>query len=282
MTSLIQALSPAGVAVAASFAAYLVGSLTSALMESAQRLASIGSSWILTYDRPEGVEEVARVMKKRRSRFSRYKTFSIWQRSSKDSDDSERSSNPLETFTTLYVPRRSVPFESIVEGWGKDLCGALERVGLSEDIYWQALGANVGDAAGYQRFITLMLAVRVYEERELIADGLLDEKSELYGVIDRLRGEIELRDAIVLPLLALTIFLAATNSLFWLLALAPVIGLQLHRWNLEQKRLDRILAAISWKPTRAPMLKRIEREVQSATKPAARSQAGDEDSSSRG
>jgi hypothetical protein len=105
------------------------------------------------------------------------------------------------------------------------------------------------------------LARRVGDEREVVADTLLDEKSDLYGPIDRLRGEIEFRYAIVLPLNALIVLLAVEAHVLWLLAFLASLGLYRQGGRLQLDRNRRISAALTTKPTRAPSLNRIQRAL---------------------
>lgn len=62
-------------------------------------------------------------------------------------------------------------------------------------------------------------------ELDLPAILLVGDQSELFAEVDRLRAEGELRLAVVLPLLALTVFLALNGSLWWLAMLPAMAAL---------------------------------------------------------
>jgi hypothetical protein len=59
-------------------------------------------------------------------------------------------------------------------------------------------------------------------ELRLPATALLSDKPELFGEVDRLRAEGELRLAVVPPLIALTIAMSVVHNWYWIVALAPI------------------------------------------------------------
>src|SRR5262249_22401169 len=147
-----------GLAVAASFAAYLIGSLSFSLTDYLRRYQRMVLNWAST-----------------RSALLRVILIS--------------PGLTLEVAGRVLVPRPVGRFYSMVQGWSRDLRRTLDTAGVSNYVYWQALAGELGfkTVDHDTNAADVLLATRVYEERELIADGLLDEKSDLYGAIDRLR-----------------------------------------------------------------------------------------------
>lgn len=269
ISRLAHTLSPAGVAIAVSFIAYLIGSLLSAIHELIGNRITEGSLYSISLSREKPwwspprkqihflkklVDRYRSWQFRRRGRPPRTRYITI---------EKEIQFGKNRVYATARVHTQSLPFVHVVDGFSKDMTRALAVDGRQAQVYWQALGLELFDSEFLddQQILRQLLAARAYEERELIADGLLDEGSDLYGVVDRLRGEVLLRDATTLPILAVILYLAWTHSPLWAICLSIVAGLAFQRRKLEQQRIARIVAAISWKPTRVPTLMRIQRMV---------------------
>jgi hypothetical protein len=284
-SSLDHLVSAAGLAVAASFAAYLIGSLSSTLTDTVQR----GLSRSLRFYGPApgflGIIERALDLPLEAYLFDLTPSEPI----GAAPDSIVPGTDPDKG--TIHVPRGAVPFAFVVQGWTNSLHAAgVEGISLTQavstelravtasepQLTWISQG-GVLSPLSLNRIeellrarvyfsdelsaIDLLLGARVFSERELIADGLLDEKSDMYGAVDRLRGEVELRDAMLLPLLALVVLVSVTVSPVWLVALGVIVGLALQRRDLDRRRTERLLTAVTWRPQRAPSLTRIERVV---------------------
>jgi hypothetical protein len=118
--------------------------------------------------------------------------------------------------------------------------------------------------------LAVALTSRVVRELEVIADNLLDAKSDLFGPIDRLRGEAELRYAVLPPLVALVVLLAATSSPFWLLGFLAVPALLYDAFRKSDERLKRLAAALTNDIARSPTVRRLDQSLNALLERAAR------------
>jgi hypothetical protein len=109
--------------------------------------------------------------------------------------------------------------------------------------------------------LLIQLASKIADEHELIAYSLMDEKSDFFAPIDRLRAEIQLRTAIAPPLALLVILLALSASPIWLVAAVVPAGVIYQTRVLGQERIDLITAALTTKRRRSPTLNRLEAAV---------------------
>lgn len=142
----------------------------------------------------------------------------------------------------------------------------LENWGTSEDDSNSADVPWVPDVAlGVTRHVTL--------EVEVVADNLLDEGSDLFGPIDRLRGEVELRRAVFVPLTALAVLLAVQSSPIWLAGAGVGVVLLYDARTKEEARLKRIQAALTRTPTRSPTIARLDRSIDALIERAREEQA---------
>jgi hypothetical protein len=143
-------------------------------------------------------------------------------------------------------------FAKVISAWLKKWEAAFQREGGGRGRVGEALKTELPSVNRDE------LAATVVSEAEVIADNLLDEGSELYGTVDRLRGEVELRLAIGLPLTVLLLVLAFQSSPLWLLGIVGVLGLTYDAGVKQRERMKRIRAALTSKPSRSPTLSRIE------------------------
>ncbi|MGV0774538.1 hypothetical protein [Mycolicibacterium smegmatis] len=79
----------------------------------------------------------------------------------------------------------------------------------------------------------------LHEEIKLPATLLLGKEPELFTEADRLKSESQFRLTIVPPLTVITVYIALTESLWWLLIMIPLLILvwQSHTRNLEYRYL---------------------------------------------
>jgi hypothetical protein len=208
-------------------------------------------------------------------------------------------------YTDMYVSSSSFPteaFDSLVRTWTIDMKGALERVGEPEGRLWELMALELFGRRELRRELRLperfdagirtapqvlqsdesparpqdadhliaQLAARIADEHELIAYSLMDEKSEFFGPIDRLRGEIELRTAITMPIAALVALLTVSAHVVWVLGTVVPVGLVYQARMLRQERIGLITAALTTKRTRSPTLNRLEAAVTAAVEESRR------------
>jgi hypothetical protein len=208
----------------------------------------------------------------------------------------------------MYVSTSSFPtdaFESLVRTWIIDMRGAFERAGEPEGRLWELIALELFGKRELRRELRLperietdmhdgskvlqsdespagpsdaghliaQLAARVADEHELIAYSLMDEKSDFFAPIDRLRGEIEFRAAIAMPIAVLVAFLTVTAHVAWLAGAIVPAGLIYQTRILREERMDLITAALTTKRSRSPTLNRLEAAV-TATVDESRRRAG--------
>jgi hypothetical protein len=206
--------------------------------------------------------------------------------------------------TDFYVSTSSFPteaFDSLVRTWATDMRAALERAGEPEGRLWELVALELFGKRELDRELRLpeseefernparvlatdrsparpqdsehliaQLGGRVADEHELIAYSLMDERSDFFGPIDRLRGEIEFRTAIMMPAAALVALLTVISYPLWLLGAVVPAGLAYHARILRQERIELITAALTTKRTRSPTLNRLEAAVTAAVEEARR------------
>lgn len=102
---------------------------------------------------------------------------------------------------------------------------------------------------------------RVLDELDLLRTRLLGTQGELFGAVDRMRSEAELRFSISAPLVALIGVVAVRDSWLWLFAVLAVAVL----WRQGQKRLqesgDMLIDALRVGRVDAPSLERLAGEL---------------------
>jgi hypothetical protein len=110
--------------------------------------------------------------------------------------------------------------------------------------------------------VSNLLREAVTDELDLVMTRLLGEQDEMYGLIDRLRTEAELRVALIPPIIALATVGVVRGSLLWalLLLLAPVLYWQAKSRN--QRANSTILDALALERVVAPTLERFVRAAE--------------------
>jgi hypothetical protein len=224
--------SPAGVVIAISFLAYLVGCLSQAVFSPA-------------------VERYAPDVSL------------LWRRARSGEPESEWQDMVLSPAFQFY----GFAMTTMMRWWAFP-----EREKLNNLLAAEGMGRALDEIGEVQ---AMTLAVHVYDEVDTIADGLLDEKSDLFGPIDRMRGEIEFRTGIFFPLMGLTILLAIESSLFWVCSVVLPVILALDAARLVSRRNARIVGALTRKPALSPTIARIEESLTAteATSPDTPTQA---------
>jgi len=229
LTSLVHYASRAGVAVAVSFAAYLVGVLSKSLNAPLVRLGTL-SFYVPTLIRWRGYRTgwiISNVWHRLRGR--------IWQPSAGTPDPPGRL--PLDLGIGFWDFLRPPSFYIVPESMSEP-----ERDGLERDFFEKGdiVTAQLSRSGLYslQDFsrrtvdegkIKVDRQTRYYSyllrEVPRLGNALVGKETELYSVYDRLISEYEFRIGIGAPMIALTITLAVRWNLWWLLMLLPVLVL---------------------------------------------------------
>jgi hypothetical protein len=111
-------------------------------------------------------------------------------------------------------------------------------------------------------FCAVVIRTSLENERDLLATRLIGEEPELYGSIDRLRAESDLRFQIGPPVIALgTVLTVRTCSLLWLLILLAV-GVFWHQGSVRSREAnDLVFDALVLSRVKSPTLERVREEL---------------------
>ena len=289
LVSTLDGLGPGGRVVAISFLAYIIGSLSLAAVDEFIRRSSAGTRTVERFHSVTAAEVNALVGEGTRT------STDAWDGGDRPDDDMYVAEW---RYTDIYVSSSMFPtdaIESLVRTWTIDMKGALERVGEPEGRLWELVTLELFGSRALRRELRLreeqltttrdppqvlesddsparpsdadhllsQLTSKIADEYELIAYSLMDEKSDFFEPIDRLRAEIELRTAIAPPIVALVVLLSVSASVIWLLAAVVPAGVIYQTRVLRQERIDLITAALTTKRTRSPTLNRLEAAVAS-------------------
>ena len=147
-------------------------------------------------------------------------------------------------------------FEELGTKFRELVYGAGSRLG--EDAYEVVRVTEDGANARLLVIVGNYLRERVLNELDLVMTRLLGEEDEIYGLVDRLRTEAELRVALIPPIIGLAVVGGIRDSsVFWLLLLlvAPILYRQAKRRN--QRANSNILDALAIERVVAPTLERF-------------------------
>ncbi len=236
--ALHDAVSALGIAVASAVAAFLIGSLSEALLSGLWRRER-GFGGIL-FTSPIGLRGVQAMQ-----------TVAL--------REAEHVSRVLQETGTSLSSALQEPLESTDIPTVAQLINK-SRVQVGNAIGNPATPISERDAVIY---MTVVIRTALEEERDLLATRLIGEEPELFGSIDRLRGESSLRFEIGPPLIALTIVLLIRScSLAWLLILIAVAILWRQGSVRYRESNDLLFDALFLNRVKSPTVERIRDELE--------------------
>jgi hypothetical protein len=256
--ALRETLTPVAFAGVVSFVAYLIGSISETLSHQAPRLLRRVRGPLSRHRAEDRVFDL-------RMRF--LPIVFVWlvgKRAAAERVELEKDeigqlieSDLRQTAQRRFTYDRSIDVdENIVD---KRLSGsilAFEQIGVAFE------GATEDGSTKDVLPPALAVTRQVTRELDVVADNLLDEKSDLFGPIDRLQSEAELRRAILVPVAALAVLLAIQNNIIWLTAgIVMCAALLYDAQAKEAAKLDRLQAALTRTPARSPTIARLDRLI---------------------
>jgi hypothetical protein len=183
----------------------------------------------------------------------------------------------------LISYRGARALNQIVSNRLMDLWSRLPRGGLSELLHVE-LGepppSQAGPTSAREEWIddarnpelSNSVAGRVFQELPVIATRLIGKEPELFAAQDRLKGESDFREAIVPPLLALGVIVALFTFPVWT---APVLAITLLFAGLiarearksNRDRNDLIIDALFLERVESPILERLVKRADASDRP---------------
>jgi hypothetical protein len=269
-----DAASSVGVAVAISFAAYIVGSLSEGLLGrlwQEDRLESAGSRLWTTPYTSNGAEALQAEISARTQALdgvSQQGRFG-WATPFVESDDRGRQG------TTGSPDLDALVHEYQVFSAPAAIAGTSRRVliyepGVPDGVSWwqgpESLNEDTADP-----MVRRFLSDRVVREFRLMRTRLIGEEPQLFALVDRLQSEAEFRFAIVPPLAALGIAVAYRSGAWYgivaVLTVSVVAIWTLWRQGVLRLRQsgDALLDALSVRRVASPTLERLDAAVKTLT-----------------
>ena len=111
----------------------------------------------------------------------------------------------------------------------------------------------------------IVLPRLLFDDLNQVKTRLIGSETDLYAAVDRLRAEAEVRAAVIAPFIVLVVFPGRHLTGWLLFAILPTVALWL-QGVLRRRASDDLLAdAIQLRRVQAPTLERIEREAASTS-----------------
>jgi hypothetical protein len=272
-------LSPIGQAVAASVAAYVVGSISLTLFEwplrqlFSKRVSPANSRW--NAFTPQAASAIARLADEVRDRLEYLLALSS--KGLKEFLDDAREAVDTASKPRWITPRwlswfssRDRPWFFTGRRWRRRISSWLQR---NKEPGWSRVGPYVFDEQDPQRLSDRLVTTVVNDLPRVTSARLLGRDPDLYSAIDRDRAEVDFRLGLIPPVLGLTVAfvvrLGTKAGLATLLfGLLLVVGLLWDALKQQRNANDLLAEALADGRVKAPSLERLEN---SATEIAKRS-----------
>ncbi|HEX6153070.1 MAG TPA: hypothetical protein VFZ19_06050 [Solirubrobacterales bacterium] len=236
--ALHAAVPPLGVAVASTVVAFLIGSLSEALLAGLwRREKGYGGILFTPPIGPRGIQAMQTVALREAEHISR-----------------TLQETGVSLSSALHEPLQSNDIPTVAGLINESRVQVGNATGLPSTVIPER------DAVMY---MTVVIRTALEEERDLLATRLIGEESELFGSIDRLRAESNLRFEIGPPLIALTfVLLVRSCSLVWLLTLIAVAVLWRQGSVRYRESNDLLFDALFLNRVKSPTVERIRDELE--------------------
>jgi hypothetical protein len=242
---LADAATPVAVAVAVSFAAYLIGSISDIVLRAGR---SVWTEWA------ERLPDAIRVLATRHDYGRGMSTLRASNRGY-DSLDSAAVERVREVESRLAGKNRTL----------EDLPPDLIKPISEFDAYTRAEGGGPAP----ETLARYALINRTFDELPVIATRLMGEQPELFSAVDRLRSEADLRRSVVPPLVALIAVLVVRSHWAWIFGLIVVVLIAYQGRQREQEAGDLVIDSIFIGRVEPPAFERLRRAAENLPEPQA-------------